>query len=60
MKIPQRNPVLLQTIDILRAAISEGTWGTELPSERDLCKRLHISRPTIRAALEVLERENLV
>lgn len=60
MKIPQRKSVLLQTTDILRAAIRDGTWRAELPSERDLCKRLHVSRPTLRAALEILEREKLI
>ena len=34
--------------------------GARLPSERDLAERMDVSRPTVRAALEELEREELI
>ncbi len=60
MKIPHRKSVLLQTTEFIRDAIQDGEWTDELPSERDLCKRLHVSRPTLRSALEILEREQRI
>ncbi len=60
MKIPHRKTLVLQTADILRGAIVDGTWTNNLPGERDLCKRLHISRPTLRAALSILDREKII
>lgn len=44
----------------LRTAIAEGEWGHALPSERALCARLRISRPTLRAVLAQLEQEGVV
>lgn len=60
MKIPQRQSLCLQTSEILRKAMSEGIWGEYLPGERELSQRLHVSRPTLRAALDILQREKLI
>lgn len=60
MNIPHRKTLVLQTTDILRTAISDGTWDGHLPGERELCKRLHVSRPTLRAALAIIEREKII
>lgn len=60
MNIPHRKTLVLQTTDILRSAINDGTWTTHLPGERELCKRLHVSRPTLRAALDIIEREKMI
>jgi len=60
VKIPQRLSLLNQTTDILRTAIADGTWSGYLPGERVLSRRLHVSRPTLRAALDILERERVL
>lgn len=60
MKIPQRQSLLLQVVDSLREALQNGTWQEFLPGERELSRRLHVSRPSVRAALEILARENLI
>lgn len=44
--------------DLLRPGVTPG--DTELPSERLLCEAFHVSRMTVRQALETLEREGLI
>lgn len=44
----------------MRKAIAEGTWQGHLPSERQLCGVLQVSRPTIRTALHQLAKEGLI
>jgi LacI family transcriptional regulator len=59
-RLPQRASLVSQTVDILRESIASGKWPQWLPGELELTQRLHVSRVTLRAALEELERENLV
>ena len=58
--IPQRSSLVTETIRVLREAISVGRWREELPGERRLCEEWHISRPTLRAALNALAAEGLI
>ncbi|MBN2641842.1 MAG: GntR family transcriptional regulator [Victivallales bacterium] len=48
--------------DILRGRINKREFipGTMLPSESQLCKTYSVSRASIRKALELLEKENLI
>ncbi len=56
-QIPQRVSLVTQTAELLRNAMTSGHWGSLLPGEIALCNELQISRVTLRAALEQLERE---
>ena len=55
--LPQRTSLVKQVTETLRAGLARGLWQERLPGERDLCQQLNVSRPTLRAALTVLERE---
>lgn len=58
--VPQRPSLITHSADFLRDALASGEWGEVLPSERRLCVRLRISRPTLRAVLAQLEREGQI
>ncbi len=51
-----------QLYELLSNALNDGTiaTGTALPSEPDLVREYHLSRTTVRRALERLERENRI
>src|SRR5437868_5906891 len=59
-RLPQRHSLVSQTTDILREEIARGAWAKFLPGERELAIRLCISRPTLRAALDILRREGVI
>lgn len=60
LEIPKRQSLIAQAADALRDGIHQGLWQTHLPGERVVCTQLQISRPTLRAALDVLQREGLI
>jgi DNA-binding LacI/PurR family transcriptional regulator len=60
LNMPQRQTLTRQTVDALREGMASGIWKGFLPGERELCSFLQISRPTLRAALEIVEREGLI
>lgn len=55
--LPQRASLVAQTATILRGALETGQWGRWLPGEHELCTQLHVSRVTLRRALDQLRRE---
>ena len=59
-RLPQRRSLITDTAEILREEIHAGAWRDVLPGERELASRLAVSRPTLRAALELLRREGCV
>lgn len=58
--IPKRLSLVRQTADILGREIARGTWIDWLPSERILSQSLQISRPTLRQALQILQRDGAI
>jgi len=59
-RLPQRNTLAAQAAVILKEEIQSGAWARHLPGEHELCDQLNISRVTLRAALEQLQREGLL
>ena len=58
--VPIRVSLAEQTARILRDALSGGRWTERMPGERELSQQMSVSRPTLRMALEQLEREGLL
>ncbi len=58
--VPHLPSLITHSTDFLREALRLGEWTDVLPSERALCARLRISRPTLRAVLLRLEKEGMV
>lgn len=58
--LPRRLSLVAQTAQCLREQLRAGEWPEHLPGERELGQRLQVSRHTLRAALEQLQREGLV
>ncbi|MEQ1840192.1 MAG: substrate-binding domain-containing protein [Verrucomicrobiales bacterium] len=56
-ELPQRRSLVYDTARALRENIRLGIWSDQLPGERELCDRLQVSRPTLRAALDELQRD---
>lgn len=50
----------LQVAAQLQAAISDGTYPDKLPTEQVLSSRYHVSRQTVRQALDVLVQHHLI
>jgi len=57
---PERPNLIAQTVNAIRESILAGSWDDRLPGERELCRLLQISRPTLRAALQILAREGFI
>lgn len=56
----KRKSLITQATDSLRQHIRDGVWREKLPGERQLCEVLMISRPTLRSALDQLEKEGII
>ncbi|MCX6876547.1 MAG: substrate-binding domain-containing protein [Verrucomicrobia bacterium] len=60
MRIPQRASLVEETAAVLKEGIAGGRWLEVLPGEHQLCAEMHISRTTLRKALESLFRQGLL
>jgi LacI family transcriptional regulator len=54
---PKRASLVSQTTEVLRQHFAARPAGEKLPGERELARQLRVSRPTLSAALNLLERE---
>src|SRR5688572_2182208 len=59
-RLPQRTSLVAQTAAIIIEEIESGTWAGWLPGEYELCEQLHVSRTTLRGALDQLHRDGLI
>lgn len=55
--LPQRLSLVAQTVRSLHESIRAGHWRGHLPGERELSRHLQVSRGTLRAALQELQRK---
>ncbi len=57
MEPVRKMPITDQVVDKIRTSIIEGTFeeGKKLPSEKELCSSLNVSRSTVREAFRVLQ-----
>lgn len=60
VEIPRRYSLATQAAASIRQSILSGTWTDLLPNERNLALQLQISRPTLRAAIDILRHEGMV
>lgn len=60
LRPPKRLSLVAQTVAILQEHIASSSAGNQLPSERELCAQLGVSRMTLRAALARLTDEGLI
>ena len=56
----QRSFLTDQVATFLRQGIAAARWSRELPGELEMCRELHVSRTTLRKALEQLVIEGLI
>ena len=56
----RRLSLIAQTVAILKEHMESSNAGIALPSERELCAQMGISRMTLRAALARLADEGLI
>jgi LacI family transcriptional regulator len=57
---PERRSLIDQTLQAIRSRIEARVWDDKLPGERYFCELLQVSRPTVRSALAILEKEGVI
>ena len=56
-EVRHRPSLIEHAATLLRNALAAGAWKEQLPGERALSGQMQVSRPTLRAALLILEQE---
>jgi DNA-binding LacI/PurR family transcriptional regulator len=60
VELPRRYSLATQAAASIRQSIAQGAWTEFLPNERSLALQLQISRPTLRAAIDILRHDGVV
>lgn len=60
MSLFRRKSLIAQISEHLRRDLAAGRWHGQLPGVRTLAEHLGVSKDTVRAALRILERENVL
>lgn len=62
MEFNENLPIYVQIMDLLKSKISSGelNMGSQLPSVREMSKKMKVNPNTIQRTYQELERENLV
>src|ERR1700722_3327286 len=58
--IPQRSSLIDQTAGVLAHGIADRHWESWLPAERSLSRDLQVGRSTLRTALAVLAKKQVI
>jgi DNA-binding LacI/PurR family transcriptional regulator len=59
-RIPRRTSLVEETVSVMQEGIRLGRWRELLPGEHELCAELHVSRTTLRKAIQALYRQDLL
>lgn len=59
-RLPRKISLSVQTAMVIREEIAVGRWAQWLPGEHELSALLHVSRRTVRLALDQLTRDGVV
>ena len=59
-RVPKRSSLLGETLSVLRDGMRMGRWIDCFPGERELAEQLQVSRPTVRTALRILQKDGWV
>ena len=56
----KKQPLHEKIRDAMEKQFADLAYFSPIPGERELCQTLGVSRPTVRKALELLEKENKI
>lgn len=59
-RLPIKTSLVSQTASVILQEIESGRWSGCLPGEHELCAHLHVSRRTVRGALEQLGNHGIL
>jgi len=58
--VPKRSSLVSQTASLVEQGMRNGRWKHDLPGQHTLCREFRVSRRTLRAALSLLARRDII